>query len=40
METSTHAPLGQYQSPAAIRSNIDGVLVTPGVPLLWNITKK
>ena len=40
METSTHAPLGQYQSPAAIRSNIDGVLSTPGVPVMWNITKK
>lgn len=40
METSTHAPLGQYQQPSAIRSNIDGVLTTPGVPVMWNITKK
>lgn len=39
-ETSTHAPLGQYQSPSAIRDNVDGVLQTPGIPVMWHITKK
>ena len=39
-QTATHAPLGQYRSPAAARDTIDGMLETPGVPVLWNITKK
>ncbi len=39
-ETATHAPLGQYQSPTAMRSNISGVLQTPGIPVMWNIQKK
>jgi peptide/nickel transport system substrate-binding protein len=39
-ETATHAPLGQYRQPAAVRDTIDGVLETPGVPVFWNITKK
>jgi peptide/nickel transport system substrate-binding protein len=38
-ETATHAPLGQYISPAAVRSNVSGMLITPGVPLLWNMKK-
>ena len=38
-ETATHAPLGQYISPAALRSNVSGMLVTPGVPVLWNMKK-
>ena len=39
-ETSTHAPLGQYISPAAVRDNLVGILETPGVPLLWNVSRK
>ena len=38
-ETATHAPLGQYQSPTAIRSNVSGILQTPGIPVMWNIKK-
>jgi peptide/nickel transport system substrate-binding protein len=40
METATHAPLGQYQSPAAVRKNVTGTVpVNAGVPVLWNVQK-
>ena len=39
MDTATHAPLGQYQQPTAIRSNVSGILKTPGIPVMWNIKK-
>ena len=39
METATHAPLGQYQQPAALRQNVQGLLKTPGVPVMWNLKK-
>ena len=40
METATHAPLGQYQSPSVVRKNITGLVpVNAGVPLLWNVKK-
>lgn len=39
METATHAPLGQYQQPTAMRINISGLLKTPGVPVMWSLKK-
>lgn len=40
MDTATHAPLGQYQSPSAVRSNISDLIpVNAGVPLLWGVKK-
>lgn len=39
LETATHAPLGQYQQPIAMRSNVSGMLRTPGVPVLWGLKK-
>jgi len=39
LETATHAPLGQYRSPTVIRSNVSGILQTPGIPAMWNIKK-
>ena len=38
-ETATHAPLGQYRQPTVIRSNVSGILQTPGIPAMWNIKK-
>jgi len=35
----THVVLGQWYQPAALRSNIDGMMVAP-VPVFWNVTKK
>src|SRR5258708_21147384 len=35
----THVILGQWVQPAALRSNVDGMMVAP-VPVFWNITKK
>jgi peptide/nickel transport system substrate-binding protein len=35
----THAILGQWYQPAVMRSNIDGIVVSP-VPVFWNVTKK
>ena len=35
----THVHLGQWYQPAAIRTNVEGMLVTPATAL-WNITKK
>jgi peptide/nickel transport system substrate-binding protein len=35
----THVHLGQWYQPAALRSNIDGMMVAP-VPVFWNMTKK
>ncbi len=37
-ETATHAPLGQYNNPAAVRSNISGI-VPGGAQVYWNIKK-
>jgi peptide/nickel transport system substrate-binding protein len=40
METATHAPLGQYQSPSAVRKNVSNLIpVNAGVPLLWGVKK-
>jgi len=38
-ETATHAPLGQYRSPTVLRSNVSGLLETPGIPAMWNLKK-
>ncbi|MFZ9665661.1 MAG: ABC transporter substrate-binding protein, partial [Limnohabitans sp.] len=38
METATHVPLGQYFNPAALRTNISG-LVPGGAQVYWNIKK-
>ena len=38
-ETATHAPLGQYRSPTAIRNNVSGLLTTPGIPVMWGLKK-
>jgi peptide/nickel transport system substrate-binding protein len=37
-ETASHAPLGQYNNPAALRKNIEG-LVPAGAQVYWNIKK-
>ena len=39
LEYPTHAPLGQFTTPTAIRSNVNGLLSTPSLAL-WNIEKK
>ena len=39
LETATHAPLGQYQQPTALRHNVSGLLKTPGIPVMWNLKK-
>jgi len=35
----THANLGQWYQPSALRTNLDGMMVAP-VPVFWNMTKK
>ena len=35
----THINLGQWVQPAALRTNLDGMLVAP-VPVFWNMSKK
>jgi len=35
----THVNVGQWYSPGALRTNIDGLMTAP-VPVFWNITKK
>ncbi len=37
-ETVSHVPLGQYNNPAAVRSNISGI-VPGGAQVYWNIKK-
>src|SRR5918994_90110 len=39
LEYPTHAPLGQFTTPTAVRTNINGLLSTPSLAL-WNIEKK
>jgi peptide/nickel transport system substrate-binding protein len=40
IETATHAPLGVYQSPSVVRSNISNLIpVNAGVPVLWGVKK-
>jgi peptide/nickel transport system substrate-binding protein len=39
-EYPTHIHLGQWYSLEFVRNNIDGMLQTAGVPVLWNIEKK
>jgi len=34
-----HVHLGQWVQPAALRTNLDGMMVAP-VPVFWNMTKK
>ena len=38
IEYGTHIPLGQWFQPAAMRTNVTGVLEAP-VPVFWNIEK-
>jgi len=38
METASHVPLGQYNNPAAVRQNVNG-LVPGGAQVYWNIKK-
>jgi peptide/nickel transport system substrate-binding protein len=38
MQVGTHAILGEYKNPAAVRKNISGVLKTAG-SAYWNIQK-
>jgi len=38
-EIGTHAPLGEYVNPAALRKNIRGLVIGPG-NFYWNITKQ
>jgi peptide/nickel transport system substrate-binding protein len=35
VEITTHIPLGQYKQPAAVRKNIDG-LILAWIPVFWN----
>ena len=35
----THANLGQWYQPSALRTNLDGMMVAP-VPVFWNMSKK
>jgi peptide/nickel transport system substrate-binding protein len=39
LDYPTHAPLGQFTTPTAIRTNLDGLLRTPSLAL-WNVEKK
>jgi len=39
LEYPTHVPLGQFTTPTAIRTNLDGLLQTPSLAL-WNVEKK
>ena len=39
LDYPTFAPLGQFTTPTAIRTNIDGLLSTPSLAL-WNVEKK
>ena len=39
LEYPTHVPLGQFTTPTAIRTNVDGLLRTPSLAL-WNVEKK
>ena len=39
LEYPTYVPLGQFTTPTAIRTNIDGLLQTPSMAL-WNVEKK
>jgi peptide/nickel transport system substrate-binding protein len=39
VDNPTHANVGQWYQPVALRSNVDGMMVAP-VPVFWNMTKK
>ena len=39
LENPTHAFLGQWHAPVAMRKNINGMLKSP-VTIFWNIEKK
>jgi len=39
LDYPTFAPLGQFTTPTAIRTNVDGLLSTPSLAL-WNVEKK
>ena len=39
VEAPTHVNVGQWYAPMAMRTTIDGALVSP-VPVFWNISKK
>ncbi len=38
-QSPTHINVGQWYSPGALRTNIDGLLTAPA-PVFWNVTKK
>ena len=38
-ETAAFAPLGQYRNPTVLRNNVSGMLQTPGIPVMWGLSK-
>ena len=39
-ETVAYVPLGEYRNPTAMRNNISGLLQTPGIPVMWGLSKR
>ena len=39
LEYPTHVPLGQFTTPTALRSNVNGLVSAPSLAL-WNVEKK
>ena len=39
LDYPTHAPLGQFTAPTAVRKNVTGLLASPSFAM-WNIEKK
>jgi len=38
-ETAAFVPLGQYRNPTVLRNNVTGMLQTPGIPVMWGLSK-
>jgi peptide/nickel transport system substrate-binding protein len=38
-ETAAFVPLGQYRNPTVLRHNVTGMLQTPGIPVMWGLSK-
>ena len=38
-ETAAFVPLGQYRNPTVLRNNVTGLLQTPGIPVMWGLSK-
>jgi peptide/nickel transport system substrate-binding protein len=38
-ETAAFVPLGQYRNPTVLRNNVSGMLQTPGIPVMWGLSK-